>query len=770
MICPASGAGAPTQPDRCDDTAYGKGTGGRLTYQLSVPAGGRTVWFSVAGSDDGVAEARSAQSAALRNPAALLRAKRAQRAAVAEAHAGRSCPATGCSSSSVTWSKQNLADSVQEARNLQVRVTNAGTKYPAPVGTVAKARWIGAGWPDYPWLFATDGEYTGFAAVASGQFAAIEDHLRALRDVSLVANGTSGKVVHEVTPDGQVYFGANDDAGNTDETAKFPSLVALVWRWTGDDAFRDDDVRLRGAATCATSSASSTPTSDGWPEGLGNVERSGMGEEKLDNTVYTIRGLRDLADLAASKGDTATRPVGDQQGRRPRGALRQGLVVRPDRPAVRRLARRPGQQAGLPAALDRGHPGRGRDHPSGPGRRSARPDRPTRGRWSRSARRPATRAPTGCSTPAPVRRRATDGNPGATCDSATSSVQAERSVFTLNTSIMAVAEAALGRMAPSQLRRYTTDNARVQLDPQGVGAARRDAGDRALAGLRPANIDRLFTERSMALQAWGTYGILWPVVHYQLGVSPDVGRDRFTVVPQIPSGQYKVAGRDIRHRSRPGQRHRDPRQRPAGHHRHSRTVAPHLTIGALLPTGAKVSKVTLDGHRVSYRVVHHRPGPRGPRRRGPRGRVAPRWWSATADRVPRGPVRADARAGPRRLTRRATVRRARARAGAARGRRRTTCPGAGAAPTARRAPGPRPGRRRGAGGGPSPAAARGRTGTRSCSTPSASSTAIAIRWWPAEDMCSRSTSHSRGSRYSRSRQKSTTVAPWVSATSRTSSL
>ena len=41
---------------------------------------------------------------------------------------------------------------------------------------------------------------------------------------------------------------------------------------------------------------------DGWPEGLGNVERPGMGEEKLDNAVYTIRGLRDLADLAARPG------------------------------------------------------------------------------------------------------------------------------------------------------------------------------------------------------------------------------------------------------------------------------------------------------------------------------------------------------------------------------------------------------------------------------------------------------------------------------------
>ena len=42
---------------------------------------------------------------------------------------------------------------------------------------------------------------------------------------------------------------------------------------------------------------------DGWPEGLGNVERSGMGPEKLDNAVYYIRGLYDLADMARSKHD-----------------------------------------------------------------------------------------------------------------------------------------------------------------------------------------------------------------------------------------------------------------------------------------------------------------------------------------------------------------------------------------------------------------------------------------------------------------------------------
>ena len=70
---------------------------------------------------------------------------------------------------------------------------------------------------------------------------------------------------------------------------------------------------------------------DGWPEGLGNVERAGMGEEKLDNTVYTIRGLFDLADMARAKHDTATCDVGARPCARPALALRGRLVVRAGR-------------------------------------------------------------------------------------------------------------------------------------------------------------------------------------------------------------------------------------------------------------------------------------------------------------------------------------------------------------------------------------------------------------------------------------------------------
>ena len=65
----------------------------------------------------------------------------------------------------VDWGKQNIADLTQSATNLQIRWTNQGKQFPAPLGTVPEATWIGAGFPDYPWIFGTDAEYTAFAAV-----------------------------------------------------------------------------------------------------------------------------------------------------------------------------------------------------------------------------------------------------------------------------------------------------------------------------------------------------------------------------------------------------------------------------------------------------------------------------------------------------------------------------------------------------------------------------------------------------------------------------
>src|SRR6185295_11401424 len=76
VICPASGPNAPTQPPRCDDTDYGKGAGGQLSYQVKLRAGvERTVWFGVGGSTSGVAHARAELRAALADPAGALASK-----------------------------------------------------------------------------------------------------------------------------------------------------------------------------------------------------------------------------------------------------------------------------------------------------------------------------------------------------------------------------------------------------------------------------------------------------------------------------------------------------------------------------------------------------------------------------------------------------------------------------------------------------------------------------------------------------------------------
>ena len=218
-------------------------------------------------------------------------------------------------------------------------------------------RFFGAGFPDYPWLFATDGEFTAFAAVAAGQFEPIADHLKALRDVSVLVNPTSGKVVHEVVTDGSVYYGADESLGNTDETAKFPSALALAWRWSGDNGLRNElyPFAVRGMHWVVEQMDSD---GDGWPEGLGNVERTGMGEEKLDVTTATIRGLYDLADLARRRATTG--PAAGRAGTRARWSRRSrppggcpGCPSTPTRSRIRTTRR-------CSSALDRRDPDGGR--------------------------------------------------------------------------------------------------------------------------------------------------------------------------------------------------------------------------------------------------------------------------------------------------------------------------------------------------------------------------------------------------------------------------
>jgi hypothetical protein len=589
-VCQASDG--TSMPSKCDDGPYGRGTGGELRYPVTVPAGGSTtVWVAAAGSDQGAGAARSELSQALRDPGRQLAQKVASRAALAS-RSKVTLPGDQLLQNAVEWGKQNLADATQTAENLQIRWTNQGKQqFPAPLGTVRSMTWFGAGFPDYPWLFATDGEYTSFAGLALGQFETVESHLRALRDVSDILNDRSGVVVHEAVQDGSVYFGHDSKQANgtndfnTDETVKFPSVVAQVWRWTGDDRFRDEmyDFSKRNLLYVRDHLDAD---GDGWPEGSGNVERTGMGPEKLDNAVYYIRGLLDLADMAKSKRDYGTvawttRTARDLQRRFEstwwNAANNQYADSLTDGNAQLFQKHWIGQVP-MEAELADGSSVASTDH----------------GRTALAGRENST-----YSGDRPFNRGLFHTGRGGGADG-----KGDLSIFSLNTAIQAVGEGNYGRLGPDQQARYSDANAETMFDePATNGTPDEQPG--AMPEILPSegfgkNIDKCWTCRSMFMQAWGTYGTAWPVIHQQLGVRPYLNERELAVVPQVPDGQPSVKGEDIRL----GNGSATVIAARTGKQYSTRVRLDHLrvklTLGVTLPDGSRVASVFVDGRRAKH--------------------------------------------------------------------------------------------------------------------------------------------------------------------------
>jgi hypothetical protein len=164
---------------------------------------------------------------------------------------------------------------------------------------------------------------------------------------------------------------------------------------------------------------------------------------------------------------------------------------------------------------------------------------------------------------------------------------------------MAVGLGNYGLLGPGQQQRYTGDLAQLQL-----GNVAEQPGAMPEIGPSPdfpANIDHPFNERSSLNQAWGTYGVLWPVVHQQLGVGPQLGRGLLEVLPDVPPGQSSVSGTNIR----VGAGSVDV---TATHYGSSWTttvtarLACTLHAGASLPAGAQIHLVTLNGAPAAYTV------------------------------------------------------------------------------------------------------------------------------------------------------------------------
>jgi hypothetical protein len=402
--------------------------------------------------------------------------------------------------------------------------------------------------------------------------------------VSDIANDRSGKVVHETVTDGSVYFGLNDEPGDIDETAKFADAVATVWRWTGDSSFRDQmyDFCKRNMQYLVNLTASDD---DVWPDGSGNVEAAGLGEDAVDVAAYTIRGLYDLADMAASKGDTATQTW----------ALSHAATLESQ-------FQRAWWMPGIPQYAD------SLSDPS---------DSQNMQRWWTGVT-PMEAAPykNGVEQPGLAPRadalqalalRETscysgtygmyvEGAPG--CDPGTWPNKAQVA-YTLNTAVMAVGLGDYGLLGPTDQQRYTDDLSQLEL-----GAVAEQPGTMPEIGPSPdfaANVTQPFNERSSLDQAWGTYGVLWPVVHQQLGIAPQLGHGLLEVLPSVPPGQSTVSASNIRI----GDGSIDV---TATHNANiwtttvKSTLSCTLHVGANLPAGSTIESVTVNGAPAAYEV------------------------------------------------------------------------------------------------------------------------------------------------------------------------
>src|SRR5215218_2378034 len=558
-----------------------EGTGARLRWNVDLRGGGeKTLWIAVAGSHRSSAEATGALGTALNNPAGLLSQKVNSRLALLNKTDVNLPDST--LQAAFDWGKLNMADLRITVKDMKLRDVDEGNRYPPPVKTISSATGIGAGFPDYPWYFGTDGAYTAYPLLVSGQWDTIKEHLSTIKNTSRAINGGTGKVVHEVVTDGSVYWGDNDDPGNTNETAQFATAVYQVWRWSGDNRFRDemypfivDGMRyITSRSTCpeppGDPSAEGTcdDDRDGWPEGFGMVERTGMGEEKLDNTAYTWQALRALERMARSKGDYETMSW----------AIQKAISMEARFDVVWWM---PNQNLYADSLDNPGNVQLQQKH------------------WINATPMEVLLAPENHANRAlnTLESRTFTGECGLfhTGRGGGPEGEGELKCWTLPNSVMAVAEANYGRLGNNQAPFYMRTIAK-QLDLEMPGA---------LPEIVPSPeydpfVD--FRERAMFMQAWSSYGVQWPVIYHFLGIRPNVPAGNLTVVPDIPKSWPGLSVQNLRVGS-------GTVAASASHEENryitkvSASSAWELTIGHTLPEGARVQSVTLDGQEVDCRTV-----------------------------------------------------------------------------------------------------------------------------------------------------------------------
>src|SRR5579875_3789743 len=545
-----------------------KGAGGQLSWSLDVPAQGRTLWVAVSGSQVGSSEAMHSLRAGLADPAGLLAKKVAERDAVA-GQSSFQVPDTSVNQA-LLWSKLNLADLHRTVKDLQIRDVNAGAAYPPPVATVASLSGIDAAYPDYAEFFGTDGAYSTYGLAVAGQWRTAIQQLAAIRRVSRIVNGRTGKVVHEINSTGAVYYGDNGEPGDINETAQFAIAADLVWQWSGDPAVLKDNYGfVRDGAHYL---ARLDPHADDlWPDGAGIVENPSLGIDALDVASETVQELGALQEMALAMHDRATAAWAARRQARLLAAFGQWWI--------------PSQGLYADSMCD------------GTEGACTHAGEQLQQRWWTSV------APMeqDIATPADANAALSTiegptftGSCGLYVDGVGGpSGTGGQTCYLVNTGALAVAEANYGRMNQSVAN---MDKVAGQLTVEMPGALPE------LAQSSQYNPYEAFTSRANVMQAWSSYGLLWTTAHDILGVLPDAPDHTLTVAPDLPSSwptasvQRLDVGTDQLSvsASQGGGRFQTEVSGAGGL---------SLTIGAVIPAGSSVSSVTLNGQPADYRTM-----------------------------------------------------------------------------------------------------------------------------------------------------------------------
>ena len=569
----ATGSGYWGPTDAADQATFGtKGEGGQLTWNLTVPAAGRTLWLGVSGSQNGSASASQALRQALANPAGLLDSKIAERDGVA-AQTSLQVPDSSVQQA-LLWSKLNLADLNRTIQNAAIRDVKAGTVYPAPLATVPQLSAIDAAYPDYAEFFGTDGAYSAYGLAVSGQWQTAANWLNAMRTVSEIENGGTGKVVHEVTATGAVYFGDNSDPGDINETAQFAIAADLTWRWSGDNAVLADNYKFIAAGERYLASLATGP-GHLWPVGDGIVENPSLGGAALDVAAETVQALGALHDMAVAMHDSATASWAAQRQNAMLQAFGQWWIKSQNLYADSMCA------AASSAA----------------GSSCTAAGQQLQQRWWTSVapmEQGIAPVPDADAALNQLETPTFTGSCGLYVDGVGGPMGASgQSCYLVNTGALAVGEANYGRLPQA-----ITDMDKVagQLTAEMPGALPE------LAASSQYNPFEALTSRANVMQAWSGYGLLWTVVNDLLGVTPDAPAGSVAVVPEVPSswpamsvGNLHVGASTLA----------ETATRHGAAYRTQVTGAQNLTltIGTVLAPGATVHSVTLNGAHVSYHLV-----------------------------------------------------------------------------------------------------------------------------------------------------------------------